>query len=56
MFNVRPRDALRVFTVISDDDGDCRVELPDAVNEVLKLFVTQKRFCGDGHESADIIF
>lgn len=55
MFDVRPRDGLGIFTVISDNYGNSRVVSSDAVDKIFKLIVTQERFCRYCHEGADVV-
>lgn len=55
MFDVRPRDGLGIFTVISYNYGNSRVVSSDAVDKISELIVTQERFCGYCHEGADVV-
>lgn len=55
MFDVRPRDGLGIFTVISDYYGDSRIVSSHVVDEVLKLVIPKESLCGNGDEGTDII-
>lgn len=55
MFNVRPRDGLGVFTVISDYYGDIRIVSSHAVDEILKLVIPKESLCRNRDEGTDII-
>ncbi len=55
MFDVRPGDGFGIFTVISDYYGDSRIVFSHAVNQILKLIITQESLCSYGNEGADIV-
>ena len=56
MLNVGSRDSLGMFTVISNDNGDCWIVSSHTVNEILELVVTEKCFSGYGDKGTDIVF
>lgn len=47
---------LRMLAVISYNYRDRWIELSNAVNQILKLVVTQKCFCSNGDKRAYIVF
>lgn len=55
VLDVRPGDCFGIFAVISDHYGDGGIVPPDAVDEVLKLFIPQEGLCGYCHKSADVV-
>lgn len=54
MFDVGPRDGFGVFAIVSDHYGDGGIVPSDAVDKILKLFVSKESLCGDGNEGADV--
>lgn len=55
MFNVRPGDSLGILTVVSDYYCNSGIVSSHAVDEILKLIITQESLCSYGNQSADIV-
>lgn len=55
VLDVRPRDGFGILAVISNYYSDGGIVSPDAVNKILKLFITQESLCSYGHEGTDVI-
>ena len=56
MFDIRPRDGFGIFAVISYYYSDGGIISSDAVDKILKLFITQESFRSYSHQSADVVF
>lgn len=55
MFNIGPGDGFGIFTVISDHYGDSGIVSPHAVDQILKLVISQESLCSDSNQGTDII-
>ena len=55
MFDVRPRNGLGVFAVISDYYSDGWIVSSHAVDKILKLIITQESLCSYGYEGTDVV-
>lgn len=55
MFDIGPGDGFGIFTVISDHYGDSGIVSPHAVDQILKLVISQESLCSNGNEGTDVI-
>ena len=56
MFDVRARDHLWVFTVISYYYGDSGIVFSHTVDEILELVIAQEGFGCYGNKGTDVVF
>lgn len=56
MLNVGTDHWLRMLIVVGNYNGDSRVELAYAVNQILEFVITQKRLCRYGDKGTHVVF
>lgn len=55
MFDERPRNCFGIFAVISDHYGDGGIVSSHAVDEILKLIITQESFGSYGNQGTNVV-